>query len=149
MFSDDYESGKTALSSVATIMRDDLTDGELAILARSQELKVRAAVGARAQTPLTSLLILAADESPAVRAGVARNPRVDLPIEIRESLAQDKSPEVLHALIRCPAVPEKILLRLSRSWNRDVATAAKERQRDLKTSGAGAPAVGQVGFASS
>jgi N-acetylmuramic acid 6-phosphate (MurNAc-6-P) etherase len=148
MFSDDYAGGKTALSSVATIMRDDLTDGELAVLARSEELKVRAAVGARPQTPLTSLIVLAADEAPAVRAGVARNPRVDIPLEVRETLAQDRSPEVLHALIRCPAVPASILSRLSRSWNRDVASAAKERQRELKTSGVIASAVGQVGFAS-
>lgn len=149
MFSQDYEGGKTALNSVAQVMRDDLTDGELATLARSEQLKIRAAVGERVRTPLTSLLILAADESPAVRAGVARNPRVDMPIELRETLAQDKSAEVLLALIRCPAVPEKILSRLARSWHREVASAAKERQRSLKMSGAVASAVGQVEFASS
>src|SRR5512143_106677 len=112
MFSEDYEGGKTALNSVAKVMRDDLTDGELATLARSDQLKIRAAVGERVRTPLTSLLILAADESPAVRAGVARNPRVDMPVEMREALAQDKSAEVLLALISCPAVPEKVLSRL-------------------------------------
>ena len=149
MFSEDYEGGRTALNSVAKVMRDDLTDGELATLARSDQLKIRAAVGERVRTPLTSLLILASDESPAVRAGVARNPRVDMPVEMREALAQDKSAEVLLALIECPAVPEKILSRLARSWNREVASAAKERQRNLKMSGAVASAVGQVGFASS
>ncbi|HEX7590011.1 MAG TPA: hypothetical protein VF362_03425, partial [Demequinaceae bacterium] len=76
-------------------------------------------------------------------------PRVDIPVEMREMLAQDKSAEVLLALIQCPAVPEKILSRLARSWNREVASAAKERQRNLKMSGAVASAVGQVGFASS
>jgi hypothetical protein len=149
MFSEDYEGGRTALNSVATVMRDDLTDGELATLARSDQLKVRAAVGERVRTPLTSLLILAADESPAVRAGVARNPRVDIPVELRETLAQDKSAEVLLALIQCPAVPEKILSRLARSWHREVASAAKARQRSLKTSGAVAAGAGQVEFASS
>lgn len=148
MFSRDYEGGRTALGSVASVMRDDLTDADLAVLARSEELKIRAAVAERPQTPMTSLLILAEDESPAVRAGVARNPRIDLPIELRETLAQDKSPEVLLALIRCPVVPEKTLSRLARSWNREVASAAKERQKSLKVSGAVASAVGQVGFAS-
>jgi hypothetical protein len=142
MFSEDYEGGRTARNSVAAVMRDDLTDGELAMLARSEQLKVRAAVGERVRTPLTSLLILAVDESPAVRAGVARNPRVDIPVELREALAQDKSAEVLVALIQCPALPEKILSRLARSWNREVASAAKERQRSLKASGAVASAVG-------
>src|SRR5664279_4917143 len=99
MFSEDHEGGLTARNSVAKIMRDDLTDGELASLARSDQLKVRAAVGERAQTPLTTLLILAVDESPVVRSGVARNPRTDLPYEFREMLAQDKSPEVLLGLI--------------------------------------------------
>ncbi len=149
MFSEDYEGGRTALNSVAAVMRDDLTDGELAALARSEQLKVRAAVGERVRTPLTSLLILAADESPAVRAGVARNPRVDIPVELRETLAQDKSAEVLLALIQCPVVPEKILSRLARSWNRDVASAAKRRQRSLNTSGPVAPAAGQASFVSS
>jgi hypothetical protein len=130
-------------------MREDLTDGELATLARSDQLKVRAAVGERVGTPLTSLLILATDESPSVRAGVARNPRVDIPVELREALAQDKSTEVLLALVECPAVPEKILSRLAHSWNREVASAAKERQRGIKMSGVVASAVGQVGFASS
>ena len=149
MFSEDHEGGQTARNSVAKIMRDDLTDGELATLARSDQLKVRAAVGERTQTPLTSLLILAADESPVVRAGVARNPRTDIPYELRETLAQDKSPEVLLGLIKNPSVPEKILGKLARSWNREVSSAAKERQRSLQRSDALAPAVGQVGFASS
>jgi hypothetical protein len=149
MFSEDHEGGQTARNSVAKIMRDDLTDGELATLARSDQLKVRAAVGERPQTPLTTLLILAADEAPAVRAGVARNPRIDIPYDLREMLAQDKSPEVLFALIRNPSVPEKILGKLVRSRNRDVSSAAKERQRSLRRSDAPAPAVGQVGFASS
>ena len=149
MFSLDYEGGKTARSSVSRVMRDDLTDGELAVLGRSEEVMIRAAVGERPLTPLTTLIVLANDEAPWVRAAVARNPRTDLPIEVREALAQDKSAEVLHALIQCPAAPEKILAKLSRSWNRDVASAAKERLKGIKTSGAVASAVGQVGFASS
>ena len=127
MFSEGYESGKTALSSVNSVMRDDLTEAELATLARSDEAKIRAAVAERPTTPLTTLLKLSTDEVPAVRAGVARNPRTDMPIEIREDLAKDKDETVLFALIRCPAVPEQILRRLSRSWNREVAAAAKKR----------------------
>ena len=118
-------------------------------MARSDELMVRVAVGERPQTPLTSLLILAADEAPAVRAAVGRNPRADIPIEVRENLAKDKSPEVLHALIRCESMPEAVLSKLTRSFNRDVAHAAKTRLKERKRSGGASPAVGQVGLASS
>jgi hypothetical protein len=149
MFSLDYDGGKTARSSVSRVMRDDLTDGELAVLGRSEEVRIRAAVAARPLTPLTMLLVLANDEAPSVRAGVARNPRRDIPLEVREALAQDKNPEVLFALIACECVPERIISRLSRSWNRDVAAEAKDRARSRKESGASAPATGQVGFASS
>lgn len=110
---------------------------------------IRTAVGERAQTPLTTLIVLANDESPWVRAAVARNPRPDIPVEVRETLAQDKSVEVLRALVDCPTVPDNVLAKLARSWHREVASAAKERQRSLKTSGAVASAVGQVRFASS
>ncbi len=148
MFSLDYESGQTARSSVSRVMRDDLTDGELAVLGRSEEVMIRAAVGERPQTPMTTLIVLANDEAPWVRAAVARNPRPDIPLEVRESLAQDKSHEVQLALIAGVSVPDSILSRLSHSWNRDVASAAKDRQKSLKASGAVASAVGQVGFAS-
>ncbi len=127
MFSEDYENSRTALSSANQVMRDDLTDSELAVLGRSEEAKIRAAVAERPLTPLTTLIRLASDEAASVRAGVARNPRSDLPIEIRELLAQDKDTSVLFALIRCPAVPESVLRKLGRSWNRDVASAAKQR----------------------
>ena len=127
MFSEGYENEKTALSSVNKVMREDLTEAELATLARSDEAKIRAAVAERPLTPLTTLLKLSTDESPSVRAGVARNPRSDMPVEIREDLARDKDETVLLALIRCPALPEQILRRLSRSWNREIAAAAKKR----------------------
>ena len=149
MFSLDYEGGQTARSSVSKVMRDDLTDGELAVLGRSEEVMIRAAVGGRPLTPMTTLIVLANDESPWVRAAVARNPRPDIPLEVREVLAQDKSHEVQLALVECESVPDSIVSRLSRSWNRDVAAAAKERARSRKKSGVSAPAVGQVGFASS
>ncbi len=146
MFSEEY-GRQTALGSAKKALDPNLTDDELAGMARSDEVKIRAVVAERTQTPLTSLLQLANDPAPAVRAGVARNPRTDIPIDVRDSLAQDKNPEVLHALIRCEAVPPEILSRLGRSWNRDVAAAAKVRAKSLKT----VPplAVGSVGLASS
>lgn len=147
MFSEGYERGTTALSSVSQVMRDDLTDGELATLARSEEVKIRAAVAERVQTPLTSLLILATDAAPSVRAAVARNPRADIPLEVRESLARDASPEVLFALVRCESVPDSILAKLQRSSIKDLAAAAKERAKAPRP----APGFGvaQVGLASS
>jgi len=124
-------------------------DADLANLARSHEAKIRAAVAEAPQTPLTTLLILASDEAPTVRAGVARNPRADLPVEVRENLARDKSIEVQFGLLKCPTLPESVLVRLGKSGARDVAAAAKQRMKTRKTSGGAQPVFGQVGFASS
>lgn len=131
MFSENY-SRQTALASATKVLAADLTDHELATLARSEEAKVRAAVAERPSTPLTSLLLLAQDVSPAVRAGVARNQRVDLPIELRQDLAKDKSSEVVFALIDNPATPESILGKFQRSFHRDYAIAAKEAMNKRK-----------------
>ncbi len=147
MFSEDY-AVRTALSSAERAKDPNLTDNDLAELSRSDEVKVRAAVGERVETPLTVLVRLASDPAPAVRAAVGRNPRRDIPLEVRSQLVQDKSAEVLHALIRCETLPEEILQKLARSWNRDVALAAKVAQKARKKSAA-VPAVGQVGLASS
>ena len=87
---------------------------------------VRLLYASRPATPLTSLLLLAQDISPAVRAGVARNQRPDLPVEMRQDLAKDKSPEVVYALIENPATPESVLSKLTRSFHRDYAGAAKQ-----------------------
>jgi hypothetical protein len=125
MFSENY-SRQTAIASATKVLAADLTDHELATLARSEEAKVRAAVAERENTPLTSLLLLAQDVAPAVRAGVARNQRPDLPIEMRQDLAKDKSSEVVYALIDNPATPESILTKFTRSFHRDYAASAKE-----------------------
>ena len=125
MFSENY-SRQTAIASATKVLAADLTDHELATLTRSEEAKVRAAVAERPTTPLTSLLLLAQDVSPAVRAGVARNPRADLPIEMRQDLARDKSSEVVYAIIDNPATPDALLSKLSHSFHRDYAGAAKK-----------------------
>jgi len=132
MFSENY-SRQTAIASATKVLAADLTDHELATLARSEEAKVRAAVAERPNTPLTSLLLLAQDVAPAVRAGVARNSRADLPIELRQDLAKDKSSEVVYALIDNPATPDSILSKFTRSFHRDYAVAAKEALNKRKT----------------
>jgi len=132
MFSENY-SRQTALASANKALAIDLSDHELATLARSEEAKVRAAVAERPTTPLTSLLLLALDVSPAVRAGVARNPRADMPIEVRQDLAKDKSSEVVFALIDNPATPESILNKFLRSFHRDYAVAAREALNNRKS----------------
>lgn len=137
MFSENY-SRQTAIASATKVLAADLTDHELATLARSEEAKVRAAVAERPTTPLTSLLLLAQDVSPAVRAGVARNPRTDLPIEMRQDLARDKSSEVVYAIIENPATPDSVLSKFTRSFHRDYAMAAKEainRRKDAAKAG--------------
>ncbi|MGC4174558.1 hypothetical protein [Demequina sp.] len=132
MFSENY-SRQTALAGVNKVLAADLTDNELATLARSEEAKVRAAVAERPNTPLTSLLLLAQDVAPAVRAGVARNPRPDMPVELRQDLAKDKSSEVVYAVIDNPATPDSILSKFTRSFHRDYAIAAKEALNTRKT----------------
>jgi len=132
MFSENY-SRQTAIASATKVLAADLTDHELATLARSEEAKVRAAVAERPTTPLTSLLLLAQDVAPAVRAGVARNARPDLPIELRQDLAKDKSSEVVYALIDNPATPDSILTKFTRSFHRDYAIAAKQALYARKT----------------
>ena len=132
MFSENY-SRQTAIASATQVLAADLTDHELATLARSEEAKVRAAVAERPTTPLTSLLLLAQVVAPAVRAGVARNQRPDLPNEMRQDLAKDKSSEVVYALIENPATPDEILTKLTRSFHRDYAGAAKQEIYKRKT----------------
>ncbi len=132
MFSENY-SRQTAIASATKVLAADLTDHELATLARSEEAKVRAAVAERPTTPMTSLLLLAQDVAPAVRAGVARNPRPDLPIELRQDLAKDKSSEVVYAVIENPATPDAILNKLTRSFHREYAAAAKQALYKRKT----------------
>ena len=132
MFSENY-SRQTAMASANKVLAADLTDHELATLARSEEAKVRAAVAERPTTPLTSLLLLGQDVSPAVRAGVARNQRPDLPVELRQDLSKDKSPEVVYAVIENPATPDSILSKLSHSFHRDYAGAAKQAIYQRKT----------------
>ncbi len=132
MFSENY-SRQTAIASATKVLAADLTDHELATLARSEEAKVRAAVAERPTTPLTSLLLLAQDVSPAVRAGVARNRRPDMPVEMRQDLAKDKSSEVVYAVIENPATPDAVLAKLTRSFHRDYAGAAKQAIYQRKT----------------
>ncbi|WP_430867564.1 hypothetical protein [Demequina aurantiaca] len=131
MFSDNY-SMQTANASFSSAVPEALSEGELAQLARSPEAKVRAAVGARINTPLTSLLRLLTDESPAVRAGVARNERPDMPPEIFEDLAGDKAHEVISALIANPAVPDRIISKLGRQRTKDYSASARKRLSESK-----------------
>ena len=126
MFSDNYQQ-QTAIGSAQRTLDASLTDHELAQLAHSEEAMVRAAVAERVDAPLTTLVRLASDVSPAVRAGVARNQRVDLPIELREDLAKDKSYEVVVALIQNPSLPIGMVRKLARSRNREVAQVARKR----------------------
>lgn len=144
MFSDGY-TRQTALASAQKALDPNLTDHDLAQLAHSEEAMVRAAVAERINTPLTTLVRLATDVSPAVRAGVARNQRVDIPIELREDLSKDKSPEVVFALVANPVLPPALLGKLARSRQRDVAMAARKRLSE--SGGATARVLGTFGIA--
>lgn len=142
MYSENYEQ-RTAIASAERAKDPNLTDHELAALARSEEAKVRATVAERHETPLTALLKLMDDEAPAVRAGVARNTRSDMPEEVFQTLAKDKSPEVVHALISNPAVPGPLIGKLARSRHKDIALAARAR---LTAKGGASKVLGVVGI---
>lgn len=137
-------SGETALESMAKALDPDLTDGELASLARSDEAKIRAAVAARVETPLTTLLKLATDEVAGVRAGVARNQRPEIPEDLFDQLSRDKSMEVIYALIENPAVPDAVIGRLARHYHKEYSAAARAR---LAAKGGAAKVLGQFGIA--
>ncbi|WP_084039364.1 DUF2336 domain-containing protein [Demequina sp. NBRC 110053] len=145
MFSENY-SRQTALASVQRALDHNLTDNELYALARSEEAKVRAAVAERPGMPLTTLLKLAEDVSPVVRAGVARNPRADIPEDLHRQLAGDKSPEVVFALIENPQVPDSVIAKLARQVHKEYAAAARAR---LASKGGSAKLLGRLGFATS
>lgn len=149
MYSEDYVRGTTALGSVQKAMATVTSDADLATLARSPEAKIRVAVGESPLTPLTTLLMLSTDEAPSVRAAVARNPRPDLPVQIRETLADDKSVEVLFGLVKCPALPDHLLSKLARSSVKEIQAAVKDRMKAPRPSGGAQPVFTQVGFASS
>ena len=143
MFSENY-SRQTALASVEKALDPNLSDSELASLARSEEAKVRAAVAQRSTMPLTTLLKLARDESPTVRIGVARNERTDMPVELYEQLASDKVADVVFALIENPSVPDAIIAKLGRQFHKEYASAARAR---LASKGGSAKVLGRLGLA--
>ena len=145
MFSENY-SRQTALASVEKALDPNLSDHELATLARSEEAKVRAAVAERPAMPLTTLLMLARDPSPAVRCGVARNPRADMPIDLHRDLASDKSPDVVFALIENPQVPDSVIAKIARQVHKEYAADARAR---LASKGGAAKILGRFGIATS
>jgi|GEM_PF-1183528 len=131
MFSD-ANTQQTARQSAQQAIGAGVTDRELASLARSPEVKVRAAVAAHSGTPLTTLLKLAEDRSADVRIGLARNRRRGIPIELHEDLSKDRNVDVVYALIDNPAVPEAIIAKLGRHLHREYAKAARGRLADAK-----------------
>ncbi|WP_062310872.1 hypothetical protein [Demequina rhizosphaerae] len=131
MFSDS-SAQQTARQSVQKVIRAGITDGELQTLARSPEVKVRAAVAEHAGTPLMTLLRLAEDRSADVRIGLARNRRESIPIEVREDLAKDRNVDVVYALIDNPAVPDALIARLGRQLHKEYAKAARARIAAVK-----------------
>lgn len=105
----------------------NMSDTELAVLAKSDEAKVRAGAAAHPNMPLTLILKLAVDEANSVRAGVARNPRKDIPEEVLRELANDKAPDVVFALIANDSVPDSVIARVMRGKHKDAIGPAKAR----------------------
>ncbi len=76
---------------------------------------------------MTIILKMARDEAPAVRAGVARNPRTDIPEDVWRELATDHAAEVVFALIANLSVPDAVVARAAKSKHKDAGGAAKAR----------------------
>ncbi|MFV0285422.1 MAG: hypothetical protein ACK5IM_03405 [Demequina sp.] len=142
MFSENY-SRQTALASLKDLDAD-LSDRDLVTYAKSEEAMVRAAVAERPSTPLTTLLKLARDESPTVRAGVAKNRRPEMPEQVYQDLAGDKVVEVVLALIANPQVPDALIAKLGRQFHKEYSGAARER---LSSKSGAAGLLGRVGIA--
>ncbi len=122
----------TARQSAEQAIHSGITDGELAALGRSPEVKVRAAVGAHLKTPLITLLKLAQDPHVDVRVAVASNRRPGIPPELHEDLAKDKDVDVVFELIANPAVSEALITRLGRHLHREYARLARARAAAVK-----------------
>ncbi|MDN4477635.1 hypothetical protein QQX10_07515 [Demequina sp. SYSU T00039] len=137
MFSDG-NGQQTALQSAQKALAGNISDGELATLARSPEAKVRAAAAAHPGTPIITLLKLAQDVNADVRIGVASNPRQGIPVELFEDLAKDKNVDVVYALIGNPAVPDPVIARLGRQIHKEYAKHARARLAEAKRYGAAA-----------
>ncbi|WP_061960794.1 hypothetical protein [Demequina flava] len=142
MFSENY-SRQTALASLKDL-DENLSDQELVRFAKADEAMIRAAAAAHPNTPLTLLLKLVRDESATVRAGVARNPRPDMPEDIYLDLAADKTPEVVYALIANEQVPDAIIAKLGRKFGKEYSSAARER---LSAKGGRSKMLGKFGIA--
>ncbi|WP_296665118.1 hypothetical protein [Demequina sp.] len=126
MFSDDGTL-RTGIGGAFGAMTERVGDAQLAWLARSPEGADRAVAAEHPATPLTTLLRLAQDRSPAVRRGVARNRRAGVPPEVHQDLARDKSVDVIYALIANPTVADEVISRLARHRHREYAKAARRR----------------------
>lgn len=131
MFSDNHGQ-QTALQSAQKALAGNISDGELATLARSPEAKVRARAAAHPGTATITLLKLAQDVNADVRIGVASNPRRGIPVELFEDLARDKNLDVVYALIANPAVPDSVIAKLGRQFHKEYAKRARARLADAK-----------------
>ncbi|WP_297082555.1 hypothetical protein [uncultured Demequina sp.] len=116
-----------ALMTPERALDPSLTEHEVAELSHAASDQVRAAVAERHDVSVITMLKLARDSSPEVRASVARNSRPDMPEEILVELADDKSREVVYALIYNPAVPTSVLAHLARPFRQGPAGAARAR----------------------
>ncbi|WP_084125685.1 hypothetical protein [Demequina sp. NBRC 110054] len=126
MFSDGHMQ-QTALARLRQVIEEGGDETDLARLANSEEALVRAAVAEHPLTSILALLRLAEDEAISVRAAVARNRREDIPEDLHERLASDAHVEVRMALASNPTIPQRVLDRLARSRDKDVAQIARRR----------------------
>ncbi len=96
-------------------------------LAKDKDISIREAVAQNSHTPTDILESLARNQHTRIRLAIANNH--DTPLELLNKLAKDKSHEVCLAVIRNPQtllIGRKILKRLTRNKNREIARAAQE-----------------------
>ncbi|WP_159449597.1 hypothetical protein [Demequina sp. NBRC 110057] len=98
---------------------------QVAVLAGSKNVLVRAAVAARPDLPLGLLVTLAHDRATEVRAAIGANPTATPPI--MEHLLGDKQVTVLEALLSNPSLSPALVERLAFHRRAEVRHAAAAR----------------------
>ncbi|MDN4474071.1 hypothetical protein [Demequina zhanjiangensis] len=111
---------------------DRLDPQEIAEMARSRDRAVRAAIAARPDIPMPTMLRLATDRSVEVRIALAGNRAIARSSALLDALAQDPSVEVRLALVGNSATPVHTLQALAlraRGPESDAATGRLDTER--------------------
>ena len=100
---------------------------ELVNFASSKDAAIRAGVAARADVPISAMIVLAQDGKSQVRLALAGNPSVARAISVLGMLASDKDNDVTLALASNRSVPIETLRELAKNGKKRARQRAQER----------------------